>query len=102
MIRRLIALLLCLTIGGRALANDLSTTFDEKQLGYYAFEKAQRNDLPPRVRPPPYRQLNVPCPGQINQDKYLDNKDTLCGDLNRGFVPLNPMNVFIQNQHYPL
>ena len=101
MIRQLIALLLCLTTGRLVLANDLSIGLNEKQLGYYAFEKAQRNNLPPRVHSPPYRQLSVPCPGMIN-DKYLDNKDTLCGDLNRGFVPLNPMNVVIQNQHYPL
>lgn len=101
MIRRLIALLVCLSVGGRALANELSTTFDEKQFGYYAFEKAHRNELPPRVRSPPYQQLDMPCPGQMN-DQYMDNKNTLCGDLNRGFVPLNPMNILIQNQHYPL
>lgn len=101
MINSLIGLLFCLAISN--LVNcELVDVFDEKQLGYYAFEKATRNELPPRVRTPPYHQLNIQCPGLTNNDKYMENKDTLCGDLNRGYVPLSPMNIIIQNQHYPL
>lgn len=79
----------------------LANTFDEKQFGYYAFDKAGPNELPPRVRPPPYLQSSIPCAGVINE-RYLEHKDTLCGDLKRGFIPLSPMNVLIQGQHYPL
>lgn len=83
--------------------SSLVSAFDDKQLGYYAFEKAGRNDLPPRVRPPPYMQSQIPCEGLFLNDRYLDSsKYSLCGDLKRGYVPQNPMNVIIQNQHYPL
>jgi len=89
-------LVVCLTLNG------VIGAFDDQQLGYYEFEKAGRNDLPPRVRPPPYLQSHVPCQGLFLNDKYLESsKDTLCGDLKRGYVPLNPMNVIIQDQQYP-
>lgn len=82
--------------------NHLVYTFDEKQFGYYAFDKSGRNELPPRVKPPPYLQSNLQCPGVINVRHIDDGKDTLCGDLKRGILPQSPMNILIHGQHYPL
>jgi len=40
--------------------------------------------------------------GAIKSDYRLSPKETLCGDLNRGYVPLNPMMQEIDAQPYPL
>lgn len=40
--------------------------------------------------------------GAIKSDYRLSPKDTLCGDLNKGYVPLNPMLQTITGQPYPL
>ncbi|XP_074601857.1 spaetzle domain-containing protein 6 [Brevipalpus obovatus] len=70
--------------------------------GYFAFEKASRiHGVPPRVRKPPYLLVNVPCHGAIKSDLRMAPKDNLCGDLNRGFVPLNPMLQQLDGQPYP-
>lgn len=40
--------------------------------------------------------------GAIKSDYRLFSKENLCGDLNRGYVPLNPMMQEIDGQPYPL
>ncbi|EEC08714.1 hypothetical protein IscW_ISCW024377, partial [Ixodes scapularis] len=70
--------------------------------GYYAFEKARRPlDRPPRVRKPPYHRANVHCPERAVYGKFSP-RDTLCGDLNKGFIPRNPMGQRPLGDPYPL
>ena len=68
--------------------------------GYYPFEESPAK-IPPKVRKPPYLQTQVPCPGvgQGFQEQTLDN---LCGDLNKGYLPLNPMGQNVEGVSYPL
>ncbi|XP_037512373.1 uncharacterized protein LOC119389242 [Rhipicephalus sanguineus] len=69
--------------------------------GYYAFQKARRpQDRPPRVRKPPYHRANVHCPERVVYGRFSP-RDTLCGDLNKGFIPLNPMSQRPQGEPYP-
>lgn len=104
---------------------------NDPSLGHYAFDIASNpNMLPPKVRKPPYIPTNVPCAGNFkysdslllkltlrsNSNEWhcfefvtgslnpllLHPKDSLCGDLNKGYVPLNPFNHQIDNQPYPL
>lgn len=42
------------------------------------------------------------CLGAVKSDHRLAPKDNLCGDLNRGYVPLNPMMTAVDDQPYPL
>ncbi|KAK8759133.1 hypothetical protein V5799_003231 [Amblyomma americanum] len=69
--------------------------------GYYAFQKARRpQDRPPRVRKPPYHRANVHCPERVVYGRFPP-RDTLCGDLNKGFIPLNPMGQRPVGEPYP-
>ncbi|KAH9376775.1 hypothetical protein HPB48_017883 [Haemaphysalis longicornis] len=69
--------------------------------GYYAFQKARRpHDRPPRVRKPPYHRANVHCPERVVYGRFSP-RDTLCGDLNKGFIPLNPMGQRPVGEPYP-
>ncbi|XP_075743784.1 uncharacterized protein LOC119163600 [Rhipicephalus microplus] len=69
--------------------------------GYYAFQKARRpHDRPPRVRKPPYHRANVHCPERVVYGRFSP-RDTLCGDLNKGFIPLNPMSQRPRGEPYP-
>ncbi|RWS27354.1 uncharacterized protein B4U80_00101 [Leptotrombidium deliense] len=80
----------------------VAATANKTPPGYYAFEKAMKiNGIPPRVRKPPYVPADIPCPGAVKSGFYYSPKDTLCGDLNRGFVPLNPMKQSVNGQPYP-
>lgn len=40
--------------------------------------------------------------GAVKSDLKLAPKDNLCGDLNRGYVPLNPLMQNIDGHPYPL
>ena len=75
-----------------------------EQEGYYAFEEApSRYMRPPQVRKPPYMRSNVPCPhGEVPYSKRPSPKHTLCGDLNKGFIPMNPMGQDFSGEPYPL
>ncbi|KAF4525035.1 hypothetical protein B566_EDAN001948 [Ephemera danica] len=57
--------------------------------GYYAFEEAP-NAEPPRVRRPPYLQSDMPCAGLGNVQPHM-SINNLCGDLNKGYIPKNPI-----------
>ncbi|UYV62038.1 hypothetical protein LAZ67_1007589 [Cordylochernes scorpioides] len=65
--------------------------------GFYAFESGTPKDRPPRVRKPPYLRSGVPCPTESTGNP----RDTLCGDLNRGVIPLNPMGQSFRGDPYP-
>ena len=72
--------------------------------GYYPFEESPAK-IPPKVRKPPYLQTSVPCPGVLQNgasgvaEPTLDN---LCGDLNKGYLPLNPIGQNVEGVSYPL
>lgn len=68
-------------------ADAASGNSDEPPEGYYAFVESP-NATPPRVRPPPYRAWNGGCGSDGAPHVSADN---LCGDLNRGLIPQNPM-----------
>ncbi|XP_022190474.1 uncharacterized protein LOC111048801 isoform X2 [Nilaparvata lugens] len=66
--------------------------------GYYAFVQSSKIE-PPTVRPPPYFRSNRLCPGVgRSQVKTLNN---LCGDLNKGYIPMNPMRQNVYDAPYP-
>merc|ERR1719225_383937 len=56
--------------------------------GYYPFEESPAR-IPPIVRKPPYLQT---------QEQTLDN---LCGDLNKGYLPVNPIGQNVLGVSYP-
>ena len=72
--------------------------------GYYPFEESPAK-IPPKVRKPPYLQTSVPCPG-VSDDGASDivepTLDNLCGDLNKGYLPLNPIGQSVEGVSYPL
>lgn len=84
-------------------SNAIGIPTDEASRGYYAFEKAVRphQDRPPRVRKPPYHRANVHCPERAVYGRFSP-RDTLCGDLNKGFIPRNPMGQRPVGDPYPL
>jgi len=69
--------------------------------GYYPFQESPAR-IPPKVRKPPYLQTQVKCPGASSsgggQEQTLDN---LCGDLNKGYLPVNPIGQSILGVSYP-
>merc|ERR1719184_255856 len=70
--------------------------------GYYPFQESPAR-IPPKVRKPPYLQTQVECPGaghtaRKSTEQSLDN---LCGDLNKGFLPVNPIGQTILGVSYP-
>lgn len=69
--------------------------------GYYAFEESTSiYKKPPTVRKPPYFRADVPCPGEDPVGRFSPG-DTLCGDLNKGFIPRNPMGPTPFKEPYP-
>ncbi|PSN46326.1 hypothetical protein C0J52_15202 [Blattella germanica] len=86
--------MLCSSIG----AGD---QIQEPPEGYYAFVESP-NAEPPRVKRPPYVQTDKECPGSNfggpNSHSSLYN---LCGDLNKGIIPRNPMGQKVMGASYP-
>lgn len=54
-----------------------------------------------RVRPPPYRQVASECPEATDPRPHV-TAHNLCGDLNRGIIPRNPMGQNPTGEPYPL
>lgn len=79
------------------LDDDLDSNSEEPPEGYYAFVESP-NATPPRVRPPPYRQVSDECKEGGRAHVSADN---LCGDLNRGLIPRNPMGQYHRGEPYP-
>lgn len=67
--------------------------------GYFAFIESAKAE-PPTVRPPPYFKSKQMCPGLLSggKNQILLN---LCGDLNKGVIPANPMRQSIFGSPYP-
>lgn len=80
----------------------LPEAFNQYPQGYYPFEESPAK-IPPKVRKPPYLQTQVNCPGVAasltgDNEQTLDN---LCGDLNKGYLPLNPIGQNVEGVSYP-
>ncbi|KAH1001133.1 hypothetical protein HUJ04_013384 [Dendroctonus ponderosae] len=72
---------------------------DEPPEGYYAFVESP-NAEPPRVRPPPYSFTPVDCPEDASRSPQ-GSVFNLCGDLNKGTIPRNPMRQNVLGSPYP-
>ncbi|KAK3915225.1 Collagen alpha-6(VI) chain [Frankliniella fusca] len=68
--------------------------------GYMAFVEAP-NAEPPKVGPPPYVFVDVPCPGLAGPSASKKSLNNLCGDLNKGVIPRNPMRPTPNGNPYP-
>ncbi|XP_026498120.2 uncharacterized protein LOC113402160 [Vanessa tameamea] len=77
---------------------DAQSDAEEPPEGYYAFVESP-NATPPRVRPPPYRQVTSECASA--GDRAHVSANNLCGDLNRGLIPRNPMGQNPNGEPYP-
>lgn len=87
-----------------AFSNGQMSDYDEEPPeGYYAFLESP-NAIPPKVRPPPYTHVNVQCKNAtpLGQKKSSVSVNNLCGDLNKGQIPKNPMKQNVMGQPYPL
>ncbi|XP_055690719.1 uncharacterized protein LOC129794115 [Lutzomyia longipalpis] len=94
---RLFLVAVCLLAARRVLAQE--ETEEPPPEGYYAFVEAP-SAIPPRVRPPPYTHVNVDCKEFINNKPYV-SVHNICGDLNKGQIPRNPMRQNIFGEPYP-
>ncbi|XP_038218174.1 uncharacterized protein LOC119836781 isoform X2 [Zerene cesonia] len=83
----------------KALPTDTQTDPEEPPEGYYAFVESP-NATPPRVRPPPYRQVASEC-AEATESRAHVSANNLCGDLNRGLIPRNPMGQNPNGEPYP-
>lgn len=90
-----VTLLYCFTFL-QAAENDI----EEPPEGYFAFVESP-NAEPPRVRPPPYNLVPYDC---REDDSRASNgsPNNLCGDLNKGSIPRNPMGQNVLGFPYPL
>ncbi|XP_011305213.1 uncharacterized protein spz6 [Fopius arisanus] len=73
---------------------------DEPPEGYYAFIESP-NAEPPKVRPPPYIDSDKECHDTGKQGKGYVSVHNVCGDLNKGYIPKNPMKHKIAGTSYP-
>ncbi|CAG4972436.1 unnamed protein product [Colias eurytheme] len=83
----------------KALPTDTQADPEEPPEGYYAFVESP-NATPPRVRPPPYRQVASEC-AEATESRAHVSANNLCGDLNRGLIPRNPMGQNPNGEPYP-
>lgn len=73
---------------------------EEPPEGYYAFVESP-NAIPPKVRPPPYTHVNVECKNVANGKKSAVSVNNICGDLNKGQIPKNPLQQNVLGEPYP-
>jgi hypothetical protein len=83
-----------------AKANEVDNETENPPEGYYAFIQSA-SAFPPTVRPPPYQPVSKDCPDHLNSKPYV-SANNLCGDLNRGKIPRNPMGQNVMQEIYPL
>lgn len=67
---------------------------------YYAFVESP-SAVPPKVRPPPYTHVNLECKDLASKKSYV-SVHNICGDLNKGQIPRNPMRQNVMGEPYPL
>nr|AAO01073.1 CG9196-PA [Drosophila virilis] len=73
---------------------------EEPPEGYYAFVESP-NAVPPRVRPPPYTFINADCKDVATGRKSAVSVHNICGDLNKGQIPRNPLGQNVLGEPYP-
>lgn len=73
---------------------------EEPPEGYYAFIESPSAN-PPIVRSPPYTHVNTDCVDSNSKKPYV-SVHNICGDLNKGKIPRNPMKQSILGEPYPL
>ncbi|XP_034476321.1 uncharacterized protein LOC117783168 [Drosophila innubila] len=73
---------------------------EEPPEGYYAFVESP-NAVPPRVRPPPYTFVNADCKDVAAGKKSAVSVHNICGDLNKGQIPKNPLGQNVLGEPYP-
>ncbi|CAK1589399.1 unnamed protein product [Parnassius mnemosyne] len=97
--RQIVAALFCSAVAQQVPVTSSTTEENEEPPeGYYAFVESP-NATPPRVRPPPYRQSNAECAGSGARPHV--SAHNLCGDLNRGLIPRNPLGQLPAGEPYP-
>ncbi|XP_026474230.1 uncharacterized protein LOC113377969 isoform X2 [Ctenocephalides felis] len=72
---------------------------NEPPAGYYAFVESPQAQ-PPGVRPPPYTHADEDCRDAGNTKPFV-SAHNLCGDLNKGVIPRNPMHKNVMGDPYP-
>ncbi|KAL2743056.1 hypothetical protein V1477_008545 [Vespula maculifrons] len=72
---------------------------EEPPEGYYAFVESP-NAEPPKVKSPPYVESDKEC-HDTGKGKGYASVYNICGDLNKGFIPKNPMKQYINGSSYP-
>ncbi|GJQ76762.1 hypothetical protein Trydic_g15604 [Trypoxylus dichotomus] len=94
-------LIFLLGICGQTLTDERLVTNDSEEPpeGYYAFIEAP-NAEPPRVRPPPYTFASIECREDGVKSPHA-SPFNLCGDLNKGVIPRNPMGQNVLGSPYP-
>ncbi|XP_071545034.1 uncharacterized protein spz6 [Panulirus ornatus] len=96
----MVLLLLLAVVVKEGASQEYTETSDYPE-GYYAFEESP-SKTPPKVRKPPYLQSKVPCPGTLEtKEEREQSLNNLCGDLNDGLLPLNPMGQAVLGHSYP-
>ncbi|XP_030380865.1 uncharacterized protein LOC115628788 [Scaptodrosophila lebanonensis] len=95
-------LLLALVSSAQAQPPQTPTDYGESEPpeGYYAFVESP-NAVPPKVRPPPYTFVNVDCKNVAPGKKSAVSVHNICGDLNKGQIPKNPLGQSVLGEPYP-
>jgi hypothetical protein len=81
-------------------ADEAPVDSEEPPEGYYAFIESP-SAVPPKVRSPPYTHVNVECKDSGASTAYV-SANNICGDLNKGKIPRNPMRQNVLGEPYPL
>ncbi|KAJ8963364.1 hypothetical protein NQ318_018837 [Aromia moschata] len=97
-LQRIIAAFLLYSASSDAAENSVNES-EEPPEGYYAFVESP-NAEPPRVRPPPYPYAPVDCREDEDRSPHV-SPFNLCGDLNKGTIPRNPMGQNVLGTRYP-
>lgn len=106
--RTFVMILMCASAFGESInsklehqMNDSSSLQEEEPPeGYYAFIQSP-NAEPPKVRPPPYIDSDKECYDTGKKGKGYVSIHNVCGDLNKGYIPRNPMKQNITGSSYP-
>ncbi|KAG5871087.1 hypothetical protein JTB14_007616 [Gonioctena quinquepunctata] len=98
MIERLVILFVISHICHRLAATDIIDK-EATPEGYYAFVESPKAE-PPIVRPPPYTHTPVDCGEDEDRSPHV-TPNNLCGDLNKGNIPRNPLGQNVLGSSYP-
>ncbi|KAF2353616.1 Cystine-knot cytokine [Trinorchestia longiramus] len=91
----------CALLAALLLLQGFGVLSEQYPEGYYPFHEDPLKS-PPRVRKPPYTQTEEICSGVLEAPEETSlSLDNLCGDLNTGFLPLNPLGQNVLGASYP-